>query len=630
MPASATWPPRITDTAKKIMETHGMHPVQVYAEIGINHDGEKDKAAHLIQEAARAGVAGIKFQYRNLANAYSGEAREIGDEILIREINKNFLPPETLLELADYARSLKIEVGISFFETADMADFGQALGSFQFFKLPSAELTNRELTDAMLATGRQVFISTGGHTERQVDDALGRLKADNWTPFHCISNYPSAMQNARLGYITRMQRQWKRAIGYSSHDDHWELCVLAMQLGASVIERHITLDKQGIGLDHSSSSTPDEFARMCAVGANIGPILAGDEPRAPNQGELVNMQNLGRSYYAVRDLPKGTKMTSADVIYRAPKVGLGREEIDAVLGQPLIEDLKKNAPLIRSAFVKPEVLPEVVLEFAREKLLSLPVRLHDLDFFQKEIPVQAFEFHLSFKEVASELDVSRMDPSRRYSVHLPDYINSVQLIDPFSDDAQQRADSRTVIDRTLDFAARLQDRIKQPVPVLGSFSVVNHGIDAFYADLAKLIDGYRPTGIHLLPQWLPPIAWYFGGSVRLETFNDTNDMAQLQHHDMHICMDICHLLMGQNFHGFSAADSFEKLMPLVRHVHIADAAGFDAEGLMIGEGEPRNLGIIDRALDVDAIKVIEVWQGHFDRGAGFKKALSALYRLRHG
>src|SRR6185437_13771938 len=132
---------------------------------------------------------------------------------------------------------------------------------------------------------------------------------------------------------------------------------------------------------------------------------------------------------------------ATDLIYRAPKVGLGREEIDAVLGQPLIEDLKKDGPLIRSTFVKPEALPEAVVEFARDKLLSLPVRLHDLAFFQKEIPAQAFEFHLSFKEVASYLDVSGMDASKRYSVHLPDYINSVQLVDPFSDNPQQRADS---------------------------------------------------------------------------------------------------------------------------------------------------------------------------------------------
>src|SRR6185437_4741925 len=157
--------------------------------------------------------------------------------------------------------------------------------------------------------------------------------------------------------------QWQRDIGYSSHDDHWEICVLAMQMGARVIERHITLDKRGVGLDHSSSSTPDEFRRMCAVSANLGPILAGDEPRTPNQGELVNMQNLGRSYYSVRDLPKGTKIMATDLIYRAPKVGLGREEIDAVLGQPLIEDLKKDGPLIRSTFVKPEALPEAVVEF---------------------------------------------------------------------------------------------------------------------------------------------------------------------------------------------------------------------------------------------------------------------------
>jgi N-acetylneuraminate synthase len=390
------------------------------------------------------------------------------------------------------------------------------------------------------------------------------------------------------------------------------------------------LDKKGLGLDHSSSSTPGEFRAMCEIGRSLPQIVAGNDVRVPNQGELVNMQNLGRSYYTVRDLPEGYRVTNADVRYRAPKVGLGRDEIDAVLGKPLVRAMPAGTPLVRSAFTDPEKLPEHVIEFARERLLSIPVRLHDLDFLQKEIPVSAFEFHLSFKEVISGLDTAGIDPAKRYSVHLPDYINSTQLIDPFSKDARQREDSLEILDRTIDFAARLQDVTKAPVPVVGSFSVVNDGIQAFYADYARLARKYRAQGVQLLPQWLPPIAWYFGGSVRLDTFNALSDAVALKDHDIKICMDVCHLFMGRNFHGFSSDKMLEDLLPLIGHYHIADAAGFDSEGLQIGEGESHNLPAIKRVLAGDHLKVIEVWQGHFDRGAGFKKALTTLHRVQHG
>jgi N-acetylneuraminate synthase len=203
-------------------------------------------------------------------------------------------------------------------------------------------------------------------------------------------------------------------------------------------------------------------------------------------------------------------------------------------------------------------------------------------------------------------------------------------MDPFSPNPEQRAGSLDILERTMAFAQRLQDLSRKPVPVVGSFSVVHDNLDRFYEDYAGLVASYQGPGVDLLPQWLPPIAWYFGGSVRLHTFNALDDVAQVKKHGMVICMDVCHLLMGQNFHGFSAGEVLDHLSDETRHVHIADAAGFDAEGLQIGEGEPQNLAIIERALGFNCMKVIEVWQGHFDRGAGFKKALAALYRLHHG
>ena len=142
--------------------------------------------------------------------------------------------------LARESRLLGLEVGVSFFDIQDIYDFGASVADFDFFKMPSAELTNAPLVDALMAQERHLYISTGCHTEAEIEAAFSRLPEDGWSPMHCISNYPLSLQNARLGYISHLRRPWNCEMGYSSHDDYWEACLLAMQLGANVVERHIT------------------------------------------------------------------------------------------------------------------------------------------------------------------------------------------------------------------------------------------------------------------------------------------------------------------------------------------------------------------------------------------------------
>jgi N-acetylneuraminate synthase len=159
---------------------------------------------------------------------------------------------------------------------------------------------------------------------------------------------------------------------------------------------------------------------------------------------------------------------------------------------------------------------------------------------------------------------------------------------------------------------------------------VHSGLGTFFEQHAELLRGYTGRGVTVMPQWLPPIAWYFGGSVRLNAMNHPRDAEFLVQHGLPVCLDVCHVLMGRNFFGFDAAALVDRLRPLVRHVHIADAAGADGEGLAIGEGEPENLQLIRQALALDGLKVVEVWQGHLDSGAGFRKALLKLAELGDG
>jgi len=605
-------------------------PIYIIAEIGINHGGSAENALALISAAKSSAVDGVKFQYRNLNNAYADGARQIGDEILLQEITKNYLSPQDILRLVDSAHEMGIEAGISFFDEQDLADFGQDIDRFDFFKVPSVELTNSSLVNAMLEFAKPVYVSLGCHNEHEIEQAFSIYVGDNWTAMHCVSNYPVSLANAKLGYLEHMAGKWSRDFGYSSHDENWEVCLIAMSMGARVVERHITFDKLAQGLDHSTSSTPDEFKRMTMFAASMNLLMSGNGPRVPNQGEMLNLQNLGRSFYAKKAIKPDDVVTRDMLSLRSPRIGFGRVEMEQYIGKPAILPIKEGAVLGRSSFEVTSRVSDEAIDFARRKKIGIPVRLHDLAGIESKFPVGAFEFHLSFGEVLSDLNARKYNQNNLYSIHLPDYINSTQLMDPFSQDAAQAKESLNILQRTVDFAQALQNHTGKDVPIVGSFSVVHKDLAQFYEQHASLLEQYREKGISILPQWLPPIAWYFGGSVQLNAMNQYRDVAYIQKHNLPICMDVCHLCMGDSLFNFDSEKMIKTLLPYIEHVHIADAAGIDGEGLHFGEGDPKNLPAIAAVMDMECMKVIEVWQGHLDDGAGFAKALTGLAELFNG
>lgn len=606
--------------------------VEIIAELGINHNGSFDTAKDLIIECSEIGLAGVKFQYRNIANTYGRlGAREIGDEILSAEIEKNYISPRKIIELADFAKSKNLKVGISFFNSDDFLDFTEKTGDlsiFDFFKIPSVELMNQRLVDMSLSFGRHVFISLGAHDENEIEEALSRLPSSGWTPMHCVSNYPSMCHNAKLGYIRHLQRRWNRPIGYSSHDANWEVCVAAIALGVSVIERHITLDKGASGLDHSSSSSPDEFRRLKIFAENSSLLLAGDCERSVNQGELLNRQNLGRSFFLSTDLAKGDRVKESHLVYRSPKVGIDYSGVQRFLGQESLVSAKAGTPLSRSLFEPSRRIDEDVIETCRRIKISLPVRMHDYEEVDQTFELGRYELHLSFGEIFSDISASFFNSSNEYSIHLPDYISSVHLINPFANDADQALLSRKIVNKTIALAQELEDRTGNLVPVVGSFSVNNYGREDFYEKFLLFnedLKGKFNQGILL--QWLPPIAWYFGGSVTLNVMNSPRDVQFISKNSIEICLDLCHMFLCRNAQGFDIEAELDALSPNVGHLHIADAVGVDGEGLPLGAGGAGNVEIVKRFLGLDVIKVCEVWQGHLDGFSGFKAELESIHEL---
>jgi N-acetylneuraminate synthase len=599
----------------------------IIAEIGINHDGDIKKAKNLIDASYKSNANAIKFQYRNLNNSYSEGAKEIGDEMLSKEINRNFLSPNNIVKLSKYGASLGLKVGISFFDKKDILDFGGEIKIFDFFKTPSVELNNSELIVALLELNKHLYISLGAHDETEVVRALQNLPKGGWTPMHCISNYPVTLDNAQLGYIKYLQKKWGVNVGYSSHDDDWEVCLLAMHMGVTVIERHITLDRGANGLDHSSSSTPDHFKKMAKFFTAMAALRTGNSPKLANQGELLNKQNLGRSYYVTEDVLKGDNLQFSDLEYRSPHTGLDKTNINKYINRPLKVSLLKGQVVTKSLFEIVEPISKKVINTAKEMKLSIPVRIHDYKKISTLFPIGSFEFHLSFDEVLSDIDLTIFDKKNSYSIHLPDYINPTQLMDPFSEEKKQREASLFILERTVQFAEKLQALTNSSVPIVGSFSIVHRDREGFFEDHASLLKVYLDRGVDVLPQWLPPIAWYFGGSVDLEVMNQLDDVDYLKKYDLGVCMDVCHLILGRNKYDFSADTIIGELKDNIRHIHIADAIGIDGEGLAIGDGNPENMELFKDLLRYDCMKVIEVWQGHLNNGQGFRQALVTLTEM---
>jgi sialic acid synthase SpsE len=592
------------------------------AEIGINHNGKFTDAKDLIDSAVKSGCTAIKFQYRNIDRSHGIKLSEIGDEIIFTEVAKNYLSPEEIHDLALYAVRKNISPGISFFTLEDFHDF-KSHDVFEFYKIPSAELSNLELIKFLLKTGKSVYISTGMHDEAVVEEIFNQIKDyPNWIPFHCVSNYPVALHNANLGYIEYLQNRWNREIGFSSHDEFWQLSIIAITLGATLIERHITKFKNQNGLDHSSSSTPEEFEILAKILNNYDSIIKGNAARVMNQGEKLNRQNLGRSFYAIKKQDSGTLFDPKNFNYRSPKTGISYEDLAMFKGKPIIKDLDADSVISSEHFLNSESkYSEIMLKIAIENKISLPVRLADYLKVSSEIPLRNFEFHLSFKEVLTWNKNLEILDNHNFSLHLPDYMDSTSLIDPWSKSLDIRTGSREIIDKTIEIGKHLFSLTGVKIPIVFSLAGLGLSRKTFFPQITELFNEIDSPEVTLTLQWLPPYAWYFGGAMSLTNMNNLEDISFIKDNQLAVTMDTSHLLLGKNVFNFDPQMILTELSDNIKHLHISDARGEDGEGCAIGTGEEENLQIISSALHMPGQKVLEIWQGHISNFAGFKRAL---------
>lgn len=313
----------------------------IIAEAGVNHNGSLEFAKKLAFTAKNCGADIVKFQTAKLdalvsKHAYMAEyqKKNIGKEMSQRDmLRKLLLTYDEFTELAAYCR----EIDICFLSTPfdmESIDFLEELGC-SIWKIPSGEITNYPYLVEIAKTGKEVILSTGMSTLQEVDDALAVLRengAGKITLLHCTTNYPTPMQDVNLNAMLTLRDKCGCAVGYSDHTRGIEVPIAAVALGAEVIEKHFTLDRNMEGPDHKASLEPDELEAMVKAIRNIETAL-GDGIKAPSESEKANIAVARKSIVAARTIEEGELFSGENITTKRPGTGLNPMLWDRVIGR---------------------------------------------------------------------------------------------------------------------------------------------------------------------------------------------------------------------------------------------------------------------------------------------------------
>lgn len=332
--------------------------VMVIAEAGVNHNGDINKALELIDVAAEAGADFVKFQTfkaEKIVNPTAQKAAYQKNNMKGDEDNQFGMLKK--LEMGEDWYPVLIErchqKGINFLSTGfdtESVDFLNAL-EIPFYKIPSGEITNKPYLQHIARKGKDIILSTGMANLDEVIAAIEvitheGIEMDRITVLHCNTEYPTPMEDVNLLAMNHMANELGVKVGYSDHTLGIEVPVAAVALGACVIEKHFTLDRNLPGPDHAASLEPSELKAMVKAIRNIEKAISGSGIKEPSQSEQKNIAIARKSLHLKRDVKKGYILSEDDFIALRPGDGISPMEIENVLGKELLSDLSVGTKLL--------------------------------------------------------------------------------------------------------------------------------------------------------------------------------------------------------------------------------------------------------------------------------------------
>jgi sialic acid synthase SpsE/sugar phosphate isomerase/epimerase len=634
------------------------HPTYIIAEIGVNHNGILALALELIDIAVDAGADAVKFQKRNLEQLYAkkyldnANAGEKTLRYLLPILQQVELSNESYYQIVDHCRRKGITFLASAFDSQS-ADFLDQL-DVPAYKVASADLTNLPLLEHLLQKNKPLILSTGMSRMEEVETTVAFLKerSAEFALLHCNSTYPTAFEDINLRFMFQLRR-FGVPVGYSGHERGIAVSTVASALGASILERHLTLDRTMEGPDHAASLEPQGFQKMVRDIRQVSMAMGTGEEKFLSRGEILNREVLGKSLVATRRILPGETITRELVTVKGPALGVSPQNYTLLLGRIAERIIEEDEPFtdhdlgIRIKLDTKQLLPmdygftvrfrdyQEVLPY-QPRMLEFHFTDQDLDearpgedlLFSEELPFGEETLKVSKTFRVSDLELKLV-------VHAPEFWERT-LVDLCSLDERQRSGSRALMQKTIDLTRSMAPHfIGVPKVVIhpGAMSL-DHPIrekQALYDNLRRSVVELDCTGVELLLENLPPHPWYFGGQWLTNAFMDAYEIRDfISAEGLGMCYDTSHHKLYCNWaqqNSNSDVDFYDQvqvLLPYIRHLHLADGAGLDGEGLQIGEGTIDWVRLFRQLGDYHGTMIPEIWRGHQRNGEGFLIALERL------
>lgn len=327
-----------------------MSKVKIIAEAGVNHNGDIIIAKKMIDFAKEAGADYIKFQTfipENLVSKHAKKAEyqkitTVSDESQLQMLRKLMLSENEFIELSDYCEA----TSIGFISTPFDLESVDFLNSFNmdFWKVPSGEITNLPYLVEIAKTGKPIILSTGMSNLDEIDAALSVLHsngAGKITLLHCNTQYPTPMEDVNLNAMLTLKDRYNCDVGYSDHTLGIEVPIAAVALGATVIEKHFTLDHNMEGPDHKASLEPCELKSMVSAIRNIEKAL-GTGSKVASPSEIENKDIARKSIVASRMIKKGEVFSKENITTKRPGSGISPMKWYNVIGTVAKRDFQED------------------------------------------------------------------------------------------------------------------------------------------------------------------------------------------------------------------------------------------------------------------------------------------------
>lgn len=350
----------------------------IIAEAGVNHSGNLETAVALVDAAADAGADIVKFQTFKATSLAGRSARKADYQQRTTDASESQLAMLQRLELPQAAHHSLIahakQRGIEFLSTPfdhQSLEFLLAL-KLPRIKIGSGDLTNAPLLHAVARADATLILSTGMATLGEVEEALGVLahgySQDNGAPgiaafkaawrdpaarqrlaqqvslLHCTTEYPCPCEDVNLAAMTTMRNAFQLPVGYSDHTDGIEISLAAVAMGATIIEKHLTLDRNAEGPDHAASLEPADFKRMVSAIRNIEAAV-GDGIKTPHNSEVKNIPIARKSLVAARALKAGDVLSPEDITSKRPGSGRSPIEYWSLIGTQIARAYDEEDPI---------------------------------------------------------------------------------------------------------------------------------------------------------------------------------------------------------------------------------------------------------------------------------------------